>query len=416
MPRRILLADCDQMFVAVARLVDPEGAGRARLLVVGGHAQSRGVVCSASYEARAFGLRAGMPIARAVRLCPGASFVPVPRKACGVKHAELRRILDEWAPVVEPASIDEFYLDLSGTERVYRGEPLDATARRLRADVLARAGLTLSIGGGTNRLVAKLAAERAKPRPGSGGTGVLIVPAGEEAAFLAEHALADIPGVGPRLTATLKRYGLSRVSDALRVDGATFEQWLGPRAGRWLFERIRGKGSEDVDSSGLAKSMSHEETFARDLVSDEALETRLLRLVTSLAASLREEGLGTGCITVKIRDHDFKTRQASRTLPEPHRTDRAIYAVARELLAALRVRRRAAARLLGVSFSELTAGDGAAQLTMLPVAADRGETARERRLARAVDDINRKLGERVIGPARLVKSGGSRSPSPPPSP
>ncbi|HEV8355827.1 MAG TPA: DNA polymerase IV [Gemmatimonadales bacterium] len=416
MPRRILLADCDQMFVAVARLVDPEGAGRARLLVVGGRAQSRGVVCSASYEARAFGLRAGMPIARAVQLCPGASFVPVPRKACGVKHGELRRILAEWAPVVEPASIDEFYLDLSGTERVYRGEPLDATARRLRADVLARSGLTLSIGGGTNRLVAKLAAERAKPRPGSGGTGVLIVPAGEEAGFLAEHSLADIPGVGPRLTATLKRYGLSRVSDALRVDGATFEQWLGPRAGRWLFERIRGKGSEDVDSSGLAKSMSHEETFARDLVSDEALETRLLRLVTSLAASLREEGLGTGCITVKIRDHDFKTRQASRTVPEPLWTDRAIYAVARELLAGLRVRRRAAARLLGVSFAALTPGDGPAQLTMLPAGTDRGETARERRLARAVDDINRKLGERVIGPARLVRSGGSRSPSPPPSP
>src|SRR5207249_1524270 len=99
---------------------------------------------------------------------------------------------------------------------------------------------------GTNRLVAKLAAERAKPRPGSGGTGVLIVPAGEEAAFLAGHALADIPGVGPRLTATLKRYGLSAVSDALRVDAKTFEQWLGPRAGRWLFERIRGRASEEV--------------------------------------------------------------------------------------------------------------------------------------------------------------------------
>ncbi len=405
MPRRILLADCDQMFVAVARLVDPQGAGKARLLVVGGHAQSRGVVCSASYEVRVFGVRAGMPIARAARLCPGATFVPVPRKACGVKHAEIRRVLDEWAPVVEAASIDEFYLDLSGTERVYHAEPLEATARRLRDDVRARAGLTLSIGGGTNRLVAKLAAERAKPRPGSGGTGVLIVPEGGEAAFLAEHALADIPGDG-----------LVRVSDALRVDAKTFEQWLGPRGGRWLFERIRGRGGEEVDGSGGAKSMSHEETFARDLVSDDALETRLLRLVTSLGASLREEGLGAGCITVKLRDHDFKTRQASRTVPEPLRTDRAIYAVARELLAALRLRRRTAARLLGVSFSGLAEEGGPAQLTMLPAGAERGESPRERRLARAVDDINRKLGERAIGPARLVRSGGSRSPSPPPSP
>ena len=407
--RRILLADCDQMFVAVARLVDPGGAGTARLLVVGGHAKSRGVVCSASYEARAFGLRAGMPIARAAKLCPGATFVPVPRKACGVKHAEIRRVLDAWAPVVEPASIDEFYLDLSGTERVYGGEPLEATARRLREDVRARAGLTLSIGGGTNRLVAKLAAERAKPRPGSGGTGVLIVPAGGEAAFLADHALVELPGVGPRLGAALKRYGLVRVSDALRVDAATIERWLGPRAGRWLFERIRGRGSDTVDSSGGARSMSHEETFARDLASDEALETRLLRLVTSLAAALREEGLVTGCITVKIRDHDFRTRQASRTVPEPLRTDRALFAVARTLLAGLRTRRRAAARLLGVSFSALAAEAGPAQLTLLSAAAA-GESARDRRLAAAVDAINRRLGEKAIRPARLVRSGESPSP------
>ncbi|HEU5217553.1 MAG TPA: DNA polymerase IV [Gemmatimonadales bacterium] len=401
--RRILLADCDAMFVAVARLADPDGAGKARLLVVGGHAKSRGVVCSASWEARAFGLKAGMPISRAARLCPEATFVPVPGKACGVKHREIRAVLDEWVPAVEPASIDEFYLDLSGTEAVYHDEPLARTAERLRADVLARTGMTLSIGGGTNRLVAKLAAERAKPRPGTGATGVLIVPPGGEAEFLADHALADIPGVGPRLQATLARYGLTRVRDALRVDAAIFEQWLGPRSGRWLFERIRGRSGNVVTPEESSRSMSHEETFSRDLQSDEALETRLLRLVTSLTAEMRSDGLSTGCITVKIRDYDFKTRQAGRTLPKPLRTDRALFAVARELLTSLRSRRRTAARLLGVSYSALTVDEVPAQLTLLPELKGDAETPKDRRLATAVDDINEKLGGKTIGPARLMK-------------
>ena len=156
--------------------------------------------------------------------------------------------------------------------------------------------------------------------------------------------------------------------------------------------------------------MSHEETFARDLVTDDALETRLLRLVTALAADLRAEGLSTGCVTVKIRDHDFKTRQAGRTLTKALRTDRALYAVARELLGGLRARRRTASRLLGVSFSHLRTGDVPAQLTLLAESAAEGETPRDRRLATAVDNINEKLGGKSIGPARLMKGKDPRLP------
>jgi len=390
------------MFVSVARLVDPLGAGRAKLLIVGGSASGRGVVVSASYEARAFGVRAGMPAARAARLCPGATFAPVPGKAIGEKHQQVRAVLEQWSPVVEGASVDEFYLDLTGTEAVYRSESLEQTARRIREAVRKATGLAVSIGGGTNRLIAKMAAERAKPRAETGGNGVLIVAPGDEAEFLAGLALADIPGVGPRMQATLKRYGLTEVRDALRIDAATFEHWLGPGMGRWLFERIRGRASEVVHSRPESKSISHETTFSRDLVSDEAIETRLLRLVTSLAAELRSDGLATRCITVKLRDHDFRTRSAGRTVPEPLSTDRALFDVARELLAGLRRRRRTAARLVGVNFSALSGTEGPIQLTLLRETRAPAETSRDRRLASAVDDISERLGRDAIRPARLV--------------
>ncbi len=138
--RRVLLADADAFFVAVARLVDPEGAGQAPLLIVGGRRGGRGVVCSASYEARKFGVRSAMPISRAVRLCPDAMCVPVPRKACAEKSREIRSVLERFAPIVEGASVDEWYLDVGGTEAVYGHEPLAATASRIRTAVTAVTG------------------------------------------------------------------------------------------------------------------------------------------------------------------------------------------------------------------------------------------------------------------------------------
>src|SRR4051812_32541817 len=163
-PRRILLADADAFFVAVARLVDPEGAGREPLLIVGGTRESRGVVCSASYETRQYGVRSAMSLAHALRLCPDALCVSVPGRACGEKRREIRAVLERFPPVVEAGSIDEWYLDLAGTEALYR-EPLEVTAARLRHEVRAATGLSVSLGGGTSKLIAKLAVERAKPRP-----------------------------------------------------------------------------------------------------------------------------------------------------------------------------------------------------------------------------------------------------------
>ncbi|MGH7646165.1 MAG: DNA polymerase Y family protein, partial [Gemmatimonadales bacterium] len=158
LPRRILLADADAFYVAVARLVDPDGAGRALLLIVGGSAEHRGVVTSASYEVRAFGVRSAMPMARAIRLCPDALVVPVPWEACADKGGAIHAVLERFTPAVEQASSDEFYLDLSGTEKLYQGESLAVTARRIRAAVRAETELSVSIGGATSKLVAKLAA------------------------------------------------------------------------------------------------------------------------------------------------------------------------------------------------------------------------------------------------------------------
>src|SRR2546430_9694769 len=157
--RRILLADADAFFVAVARMVDPEGAGKEPLLIVGGTRESRGVVCSASYETRKYGVRSAMPISRALRLCPKAVCVPVPRKACSAKHKEIRAVLERHAPAVEGASIDEWYLDLGGTEALYRNESLADTAMRIRRDVIREAGLSVSFGGGPSKLIAKLPVE-----------------------------------------------------------------------------------------------------------------------------------------------------------------------------------------------------------------------------------------------------------------
>ena len=401
-PRRILLVDADAFFVAIARMEDPDGAGRAPLLIVGGSPGSRGVVCSASYETRAYGVRSAMPIARALRLCPDAMCVPVPRSACSRKSREIRAVLERHAPIVQAASIDEWYLDLGGTEDLYRSETLADTAMRIREAVFAATGLRVSIGGGTSKLVAKLAVELAKPKPGSGATGVYVVPGGEEARFLERFALADIPSVGPRFQERLARLGMERVPDVLAHDLPTLERWLGERDARWLHERVRGLDGRSVEERETAKSISRDDTFAEDIDDDAALQAELRRLSNRAAADLRGDGLTTRTVTVRIRDSDFRTRQASRTVPEEIESDRAIHAIARDLLARLRRARRVPARLLGVSLSSLAEGRRPSQLALF--AAEPGEafeSEKDRAVSRAVDTVRARFGDALIGPGQV---------------
>lgn len=403
-PRRILLADCDQFFVAVARLADPEGAGKASLLIVGGTRESRGVVCSASYEARRFGVRSAMPIARALRLCPDAVCVPVPRKACIEKSRAVAAVLRRFSPVVEPASVDELYLDLTNTERLYRDEPLEVTSARIRDAVRAETDLSVSIGGGTSKLVAKLATEYAKPRPGTGATGVFIVQSGEEAAFIAGLSLAELPGVGPKFQERLAQHGWRQVADVLSLDQPALTRALGERAGEWLYQRIRGIDPSVVRERDRAKSVSRDETFPRDLNTDADLERELVRLVDRGAADMREAGLAARTVTVRLRDYDRTTRQASRTLRAPIISDRAILTLAHQLLTRLRAERRVPARLIGVALSQFA---DVAQLDLLDVSEAEVEVDRDRRLTRAVDTVRERFGRAALTPGVLAVSAAS---------
>lgn len=401
--RRILLADADAFFVGVARMVDPGGAGRAPLLIVGGSRESRGVVCSASYETRRFGVRSAMPISRALRLCPDAMCVPVPRKACSVKSHEIRTVLARFAPEVEGASIDEWYMDLGGTEGLYHHEPLEITAQRMRDAVQRETGLSVSIGGGTNKLVAKLAVERAKPKPGTAATGVHIVPAGDEEAFLATFTLAELPMVGPKFQERLANLGMRSVPDVRRHTPESLRQLIGDREAAWLWDRVHGRDTSPVASGGEARSISRDETFSQDLRDDADLERVLLALVTRAASDLRGDGMAARTVTVRIRDMDFRTRSAQRTLLEPVVSDRVILRVARELLRRLRMARRVPARLLGIALSSLAQDPEADQLALFAAADPLAETDRDRVLSRAIDRVRDRFGPAGILPAALTR-------------
>jgi len=380
----------------VARLVDPDGVGKAPLVIVGGSAERRGVVTSASYEARAYGVHSAMPMARAIRLCPGATVVPVPWEACARKSREIRDVLRRFTPAVEQASSDEFYIDLTGTDELYRGEPLATTARRIREAVARETALTVSIGGGTSKLIAKLAAGVAKPRPGTPADGVLVVAPSAELEFMRQFAVADIPFVGPRFQERVGKLGLRTVVDVLRYERATLVGWLGQREGRWLHERVRGIDHAPVEPAREPRSISRDETFPQDLADDAALAARLRALADRAAADLREVGLLARTVTVKLRDADFTTRQASRTLSDPVHSERVVYEVARDLLRKLRAARRMPARLLGVAVSQLVTPDATAQLSLLAEVRPL-ETERDRTISRVIDEVREKFGPDALG-------------------
>jgi DNA polymerase-4 len=261
----------------------------------------------------------------------------------------------------------------------------------------------VSLGGGTSKLVAKLAVERAKPKPGTGANGVHVVPPGAELDFMRQLALADIPGIGPKSSARLAEAGLRTVEDVLALDDAGLARLVGERDAVWLAERVRGVDEGEVAEREVAKSISRDETFDVDLHDDVLLEGELAELVGRAAADLRSEGLTARTITVRIRDKDFTTRQASRTLDEALESDRALFLVARQLLAKLRRARRVPARLLGVALSNFTPPPNV-QLGLFEGTRAPLETPKDRDVSRAMDAVRARFGRDAIAPGRRPRS------------
>lgn len=389
--------DLDAFFVEVCRQRHPE-LRDVDLLVVGGRRESRGVVQSASYGARRFGVRSGMPIAQAARLCPGATFFQGSFAHYRDASRAVRAVLERHSPVVAMASLDEGYLDFTGTEALYPVS-LVPVAERLRAEITAATGLDSSIGIGPNRMVAKLASDYAKPR------GICEVRAGWEEGFVAGLELRALPGIGPRTGERLRQLGLTEVAQVQAMTEPDLARLVGDYA-RELKWRAHGHGTTALHAGRPARSVSRETTLARDATDPEALEGLLVRFAGLVGADLRASGLVARTVTLKLRHGDFHTVTRRRTLAQPTDLDAELLAPARALFRdafAEARRRRQGIRLIGLAATNLTE---AAPADLFEPA----DRTRLRELTQAVDKVRERFGFDAVAPARTLSSRGRRGP------
>src|SRR4051794_2560422 len=325
MAARIIHVDLDAFFVEVCRQNYPE-LRDIELLVVGGRRDQRGVVQSASYGARRFGIHAGMPIGQAVRLCPQATFFQGSFPQYSSASRAVRRVLERFSPTVVMASLDEAYLDFAGTERLYPVSLLPI-AEQLRDEVRKETGLDCSVGIGPNRMIAKLASDAAKPR------GLMEVRAGWETGFLAGLALKAMPGVGPKTAERWAALGLVDVWQIQQIEESALERLIGPEA-RALKRRAQGYGGTTLRADRLPRSVSRETTLSRDLRDPVALEATLSLLTARVAGQLRDEGLVAKTVSLKLRHDDFRTVTRRHSFDVATDLDRELYGAARELFRA----------------------------------------------------------------------------------
>jgi DNA polymerase-4 len=390
MPPRIMHVDLDAFFVEVCRQHHPE-LREVELLVVGGRRESRGVVQSASYAARAFGVRSGMPIAEAARRCPGATFFKGDFAHYREASHAVRAILTRHSPNVVMASLDEGYLDFVGTERLHPVS-LIPVAEQLRAEIVAATGLSASVGIGANRMLAKLASDYAKPR------GICEVRAGWEEGFLAGLELRALPGVGPRTAERLAKLGLTEVVQIQRLSEAELARLVGDYA-RELKWRAHGHGSSALHGGRLPRSISRETTLAEDVTDPAYLDSLLVRFVGLVAGQLREEGLVARTVVLKLRHADFHTVTRRVTLPTATDLDAELLAPARALFRpafADSQARRQGVRLIGVAATNLSQS---APADLFEPAA----RTRLRELTSAVDRVRERFGFDAVAPAAALK-------------
>jgi DNA polymerase-4 len=384
--RTILHVDLDAFFAAVEQRDRPELRGRPVVVGGAGGEDARGVVSAASYEARVFGIHSAMSMREAYRRCPDAVFLPVDGRRYQAASRDVMAILRRFTPQVEPISIDEAFLDVTGSAALFGDGP--TIARRIKDEVRAEVGLTASVGVASTKLVAKIASDLRKP------DGLVVVPVGEEIDFLAPLPIGRLWGVGEKTAIALREYSVRTIGDLAALPPDLLVRRFG-KHGASLVDRARGIDPDPVHDGDPAKSVGHEHTFEVDTSDPEVIERTLLAMSDGVAGRLRSAGVRAGTVAVKIRDSGFRTITRQRTLAEPTDLTGPIYATALELarpeIRGMRV------RLLGVTASNLGERE---QLALF----ETGEP-RHRRAIEAADALRRRYGERAVTRARLLGAG-----------
>ncbi len=383
--RVILHVDLDAFFAAVEQRDRPELRGRP-VIVGGGGPNQRGVVSAASYEARKFGVHSAMPLRTAGRLCPQGVFLPVDGRKYQAVSREVMAILRRFTPQVQPISIDEAFLDVTGSRALFGdGEQI---GRRIRAEISEEVRLTASVGVGSTKLVAKVASELRKP------DGLVVVPPGGEAAFLAPLPISRLWGVGGKTAEALRDFGVVTIGDLAALPPDVLVRRFG-KHGSALVDRAVGRDPDPVATGDPAKSIGHEHTFDVDTANREKIERTLLGMADGVAWRLRAAGLKAVTVTLKLRDSSFTTITRQTGLEIPADLTEPIYEAAVMLLR--RELHGQRIRLVGVTASNFRDRE---QLALFG-----DDDPRRHQTAEALDRIRRKYGERSITRARLVRSG-----------
>ena len=382
--RAVAHVDMDAFYASIEQRDRPELRGRP--VIVGASPGGRGVVSAASYEARPYGVRSAMPISRAARLCPHAAFLPVDMEKYQRVSVQIMGILVEFSPLVEPVSVDEAFVDLTGTESLF-GSPPDAV-RLIKRRILDETGLTASAGLAANKFVAKVASELGKP------DGLVVVTAGDEARFLGELSIERLWGVGKVMAKALGDLGFTRIGQLQKAPREVLARRFG-KHGQALHDLAFGRDDRAVEPYGVPKSIGAEETYGVDCTNLEQLKTTLRAHAERVAAELRESAFAAGRVTLKLRFAPFETHTRSAT-GQPTQDGLELYRRALALLERDPVTRPV--RLIGLSASRL-GPSGKGQLDLLDPAALRRE-----RLAHVVDRLKSRFGDSSVVPATLLRA------------